>query len=391
MYNGGRIPTPWSHRWRRMRYGLLPVVSFCVCLTVTLWLWHRQGQLPHAVGEVEVVRMDVASGADGRLLPLSTVRPAWTLLDSVQAGQVIARLDSTQLDAQIEALQAGLTRLDAAVKAERAKLEAGENDRQQLYAREAARLQCELEQRRLEALRLQASIEADRADLQRLKTELEFLEPLYEKNMVPEKEYTNQKLLCTVVATRIEENVKTLAEVETQREATAARVAEFPALEETDVETVLEPLREAITEQQALIAALQPQIDALVIRAPASGHISAIYRWPGENVRRGDPIVAIAVQGGGYPAREPCIVSYVRQDQRIRPVEGMTVEVRVRAAASRPVATTVEQVGPQIEPVPLHQCRDPKLPEWGVPVRIRIPEGFLGRPGELIDITFKGT
>ena len=122
MNNGGRIPTPWSHRWRRMRYSMLPVVSFCVCLAVTLWLWHRQGQLPHAVGEVEVVRMDVASGVDGRLLPLSVVRPAWTLLDTVQEGQVIARLDAEALKAQVAALQAGVERLEKELDAEAAKL-----------------------------------------------------------------------------------------------------------------------------------------------------------------------------------------------------------------------------------------------------------------------------
>jgi multidrug resistance efflux pump len=385
MTNGGRIPTPWSHRWRRLRYGTLPVASFCVCLAVTLWLWHRQGQLPHAVGEVETVRMDVATGLDGRLLPLSMARPVWTLLDTVQEGQLIARLDDEAVKAQLATLQAGCERLEKALDAEAAKLMAAENDRQQLHFREAARLQCELEQRRLESLKLKTSIEADRAELQRLKTELEFLEPLYEKNMVPEKEYANQRLLCTVVSARIEQNTKTLGEVEVQQQATAARVREFPPLEATEIERVLEPLRKAIAEQETLIAALQPQIKALEIRAPISGRICAIHRWPGENVRRGDPIVAIAAERGHY------IVSYVRQDQRIRPVEGMAVEVRVRAAASRPLATSVEEVGPQVEPIPLHQCRDPKLPEWGVPVRIRMPEGFISRPGELIDITFKGT
>ena len=194
-----------------------------------------------------------------------------------------------------------------------------------------------------------------------------------------------QRLTAAVVAARIGQNVKGLAEVEVQQQATEARVREFPPLERAEMERVLEPLRKAVAEQEALAAALEPQIKGMEIRAPISGRICAIYRWPGENVRRGDPIVAIAAERGTY------IVSYVRQEQRIRPVEGMAVEIRVRAAASRPLATVVEEVGPQVEEIPLHQCRDPKLPEWGVPVRIRMPEGFIGRPGELIDITFKGT
>ncbi len=49
----------------------------------------------------------------------------------------------------------------------------------------------------------------------------------------------------------------------------------------------------------------------------------------------------------------------------------------------------VELVGPQVEAIPEHLCRDPKMPEWGVPVRITIPKGFSGRPGELFEVTFK--
>jgi hypothetical protein len=49
----------------------------------------------------------------------------------------------------------------------------------------------------------------------------------------------------------------------------------------------------------------------------------------------------------------------------------------------------VERVGPQIEEIPPHLCRDAKVPEWGLPVRIALPEPFSGRPGELFEVTFK--
>ena len=80
------------------------------------------------------------------------------------------------------------------------------------------------------------------------------------------------------------------------------------------------------------------------------------------------------------------IVSYLRQDHRLRPLPGMTAEVRPRLPAGRAVATRVERVGPQFEPIPLHLCRDPKTPEWGLPVFITIPDGLPVRPGELLDV-----
>jgi multidrug resistance efflux pump len=128
---------------------------------------------------------------------------------------------------------------------------------------------------------------------------------------------------------------------------------------------------------------LESAIDRLIVRAPIDGVICAILRRPGENIRAGDPIVTVANPRGQG------IVSYLRQDQRLRPVAGMTAEVRVRLPAGRFVAARVERVGPQIEPVPLHLCRDPKTPEWGLPVFIGLPDGLPVRPGELLDVSFR--
>lgn len=82
------------------------------------------------------------------------------------------------------------------------------------------------------------------------------------------------------------------------------------------------------------------------------------------------------------------IVSYVRPDQGIQPKAEMPVQVRLRAASARPLPSKVESIGPQIEQIPQHQCRDPRVPEWGLPVRIRIPFGCAARPGELLDVSF---
>jgi hypothetical protein len=41
-----------------------------------------------------------------------------------------------------------------------------------------------------------------------------------------------------------------------------------------------------------------------------------------------------------------------------------------------------------VEPVPAHQLRDPKVLEWGVPVRITVPAGLTLKPGELLDVAF---
>jgi hypothetical protein len=83
------------------------------------------------------------------------------------------------------------------------------------------------------------------------------------------------------------------------------------------------------------------------------------------------------------------IVSYVRQEQRLKPVVGMKVDVRVRTVPRQTSVSKIDEVGPQVEPVPSHQLRDPRVPEWGLPVRIGIPDGMLLKPGELVDVALK--
>ena len=84
------------------------------------------------------------------------------------------------------------------------------------------------------------------------------------------------------------------------------------------------------------------------------------------------------------------IVAYLRQHRRLEPTVGMAVDVAVRSTDRKMVRTWVNHVGAQIEPVPLHQLRNPNVLEWGLPVRIAMPTGLTLRPGELVDLTFRG-
>jgi len=160
------------------------------------------------------------------------------------------------------------------------------------------------------------------------------------------------------------------------------RLQEFPALADTDSTRVLGEIHAAIGVQNARIDELKLQVDALEVRSPITGRIVAIHRMPGQAVRLGDPIVTIAADRGRH------IVSYIRQDQMIDPVPGMSVEVQGRKPASPLLEAVVTRVGPQYELVPLEQLRRADVPEWGLPVRVAMPReaGFM--PGELVDLRF---
>ena len=280
-------------------------------------------------------------------------------------------------------LEKELVRLDDELKATAARLATSEADRAQTHHMASIQLHVEFEQRRLAALTQQVQVEVDRLEAQRTKTYFECLQPLYEKKMISEQELANARIYREEAAKRLAENLKVAGEAESQQKAARERLKQLPDFLPSDVAKELAPLTAAIDVQQSRIGGLELEIKRLTIRSPIRGMICAIHHWPNENVPAGEPIVTVASDRSRY------LVSFVRQEQHIEPKEGMAVDVRKRAVVSPPMHTVVERVGPQIEPIPQHLCRDPKIPEWGLPIRITLPEKFSGRPGELFEITFK--
>ena len=376
-----RIKVPWKHRWRRFRYSVLPFVSFALCALLAAMLWEHQGRMANAVGEVEAVRLDIASGTAGTLVPLP--HGNWTLFDTVQNDQVIARLDGTATRAALEVLRADLVRLHRELSAAEAQhlqdLEGIRID----HHREVRELVFEVERRRLDVLDRKTEIETDRIERQRLDSNLDFLRPLHEEGHVSEMEFADTKLFRDQTTRRIEENTAALREAETQLQSAEARMTKFGPPEVAEIATLLAPLQAAVATQEARIRELELLVQSLEIRSPITGTICSIHSWPRQHIQANDPIVTIAADHGRY------IVSYVRQGQAFRPAVGMPVGVQTRVRGSRLVAARIERIGPQFEPVPSSQLQNPNALEWGLPVRIALPDGFRAKPGELIDVTFE--
>jgi multidrug resistance efflux pump len=375
-----RIPVPWKHRWRRFRYSSLPMFSFVAFVGAAAWLWTHATQMPHAIGEVEAKRVVAATGVSG---VLKRVPREWRLFDKVAANQVVAQLDDGLLSSEMATLQTDLARLQKEVEAAKAKLPASEADRSQTYLAQSIQVRFELEQRRIAALTQQVQVEGDRLEAERTNTYFECIKPLYEKKMISEQEYANARLYRDEAAKRLAENLKVADEAKRQQRDAEERLTTLRDFLPLDVKTQLAPIAAAIDVQNTRIAGLEVRIKQLTIHAPNSGVIAAIHHWPGENVPAGEPILTIASDKGSY------LVSFVRQEQHVEPEKGMAVDVRKRAAVSSASEMAVESVGPQIEPIPQHLCRDPKIPEWGLPVRIALPDSFPCRPGELFEVTFK--
>ena len=62
--------------------------------------------------------------------------------------------------------------------------------------------------------------------------------------------------------------------------------------------------------------------------------------------------------------------------------------MRARVAKAARILSEVEEVGNQIEQLPSHQRAIANTPQWGLPVRIKLPSDADLRPGALVDIVF---
>ncbi len=336
--------------------------------------------MPNGVGEVEVVRIDVATGRDGTLTALP--RGQWALFDRVEANEVLARLDDRTVRAEMITLKAELARVRGELAAAVEQVELDESERKHDHQRESQRLVWQREQHRLDVLDRHAAIETDRIEEMRLNGQLAYLEPLRSQDAVSVMEITDLRLQRDEVRKRTAENERCLAEAKNQLERSEKTLRDYPHLRTAQTTRLLEPLEAETSVIECRMNELQVEIDGLEIRAPIGGTVCAIHSWPGQSLRAGEPVVTVAADQGRH------IVSYVRQEQRLQPEVGMPVWVRVRGSGNGLVRSVVARVGPQVETVPIHQQRDPRVQEWGQPVCIQPPENLELCPGQLIDIRF---
>lgn len=375
-----RIPTPWSLRLQRWRHSALPIVCFGLCLATAVWLWQRQMPQAVLVGEADVVRVDVGAPADGRLIEF---RSPWTLYDTVQSQQVVARFDDTAARFELETAKLEVERLRKELEAARAQTLLAENDRRLNRLGDLLRAVWESESRRLDVLDRAVALEIAKVELQRRQARVEYLRSLLDSGAANQLQYTDELLLHDKLQQQVADAATALAEAQSQREAAREQLADFPPLEEAPIQTLLAPLQAAVAAQETRVKQIEHQIAGLEVRAPMAGVIAAIHRWPGQTVRQGEPIVTIAAGESRY------IVSYIRQEQQLHPEVGAAVEIRPRRIGSAPWRAVIDKVGPQVELIPEHQRRDPKLLEWGRPIRILVPQELPAVPGELFDVRFQ--
>jgi len=305
----GTIPTPLPLLMRRVRYQIVPIATLIISLGFCSWLWVRRGGSVTATGAVSALQINVNAKVDGMLVSLPAERKV-QIFDQVRAGEVVARLDSSHIRAQID--------------------------------RETERLN-EI-RRQLEAI-----------------------------NKIKPKNPTTNPAAPNPISTTTLLPPPTVPLKGSARNA----IVKAQVAESDDDELLNNPMLQnkftlemLANTYQAKIQELEQKILAMDIKAPISGTIVTIHRYPGQAVNAGQAIMTIASEKGEY------IVTYIRQAQVIQPTENMVVNVHLRSAP-RTIRSHVVSIGPTIEKVPPEQLRDARMQEYGLPVHIAMPRDPL--------------
>jgi multidrug resistance efflux pump len=148
--------------------------------------------------------------------------------------------------------------------------------------------------------------------------------------------------------------------------------------------TTNESLQAIIASKEQDLADLDVRLEGLQLRAPISGTVTQVHLHPGQAVQPGATIMEISSDTGA------AVMAYLRaEQQQLQPAKGMPVEVRLNRRPVQIFRGQVETVGGQVESVPSRQLRDPRVPEWGLPVRVSVPPGIDLKPGEVVTLDFK--
>jgi multidrug resistance efflux pump len=302
--------------------------------------------------------------------------------DTVEAGQVVARLDDRPVLAALATLRARIAVTHGELVAETARWRQDRSDTLRDHEITRQRLVIEIQDLQLGILDRRAMLESDQIELRRIEHAIAVLERLFDRGVENDFTLIQDRLRRDTLATRLSEQRAAMQHAEFQLDESLDRLARIPDVLPDELERVLAPIHAAFRVHEAEINELELRAESLQIRSPIAGMIAHVHARPGEQAVAGLPLLTIA------SAQAEGVVTYIRERNPVAFEPGARVELRPIHLRGVPMDATVERVGTQVELVPEHHRQSPSVPEWGLPVWISVPDGFGARPGELVRVRF---
>ena len=367
--------------WRRA----VPVVVWLAAATGVAVVELKGAVSPIAPGAAQAIERVVPSPRVARIASVDVA-----VGDPVEAGEVVARLESPILEAEIAVARAEFERMRDEVGARAASL-------REASRLATARLSNDAESAAFDVSRVEVTLRRDQAELEGLREQIARQKKLVDQQLVPAQRLDELNVQMRALRRKVEAASRALAQAKQHATAGAKRVGEngdAPG-EPThgDLDSRLAPLRTAVRVQEARIDMLVQMRAELTLRAPARGRVSAIWLRAGAIAAEGQPVVTVV---DDRPTR---VVAYADQMWSGRVKLGDIAELRASDGATRRRRGRVVAVAPQIAELPVRFRQIPSQPAFGRAIHVELdpePESEPGLdgvrpplPGQAFDVVFE--
>ncbi len=323
-------------------------------------LYLSEGGLPGsrvATGFAERVTLSVAPIRPGRVKTVNL-----RLGQAVKQGEVLATLETDELEARLAQARALLVELKAKVEAERENLHES------------------IARSKILMLKARAGAQEDRAKLRELDLQLKRLESLAVQKLVaaPTVEAARRERAAAAARTA----AFTGAEGEASELADApSGIPQYSALSFADAVAIrLAPSQEAVKTQEAAIRLLELELEGMTLRAPAEGIIATVSKRQGEYALAGSEVATLVSTRGAH------IAAFLPMRVARELALGAVVKVKRTGSLARPKPGTVVEIAPSIEEVPARLRLSPQIAQYGRRVIIETADAVELVPGETFDV-----
>jgi multidrug resistance efflux pump len=337
------------------------VISLVSTLGIASWLYIGPGPRGRVVGFAQTIPEAIAPLELSRVASVSV-----SVGDEVAAGQVIARLDTSVLDAEISVAEAQKTRLEADLRAELALLEARLDV-------DVETLQRELAQQREEQLQVNAEARALDGELSRVKQ-------LVENQQAVLGDLTKLDLQHATVTALAVEKPRTVSLLTTHIKAAERRRQSVK--ESTSAAAVKLDADVRVARQTTEL--LEKRRSGYVLRAAHAGRVASIDKQPGEVAAAGEAVAHLV-------STRDRVVACVPEHAALGLREGDAARLWIRGQAGDALTATTIVLGPVVTELPPRCWATPKLPMWGREITLALDHPVAVVPGQAFDITFDPT
>jgi multidrug resistance efflux pump len=298
---------------------------------------------------------------------------------AVKAGEILVRMDTSDIDAELAIAQARLHELELAARSQQVKLLDDHTRANQQFAVAAERAA-------LDVSRISTEEERDRAELAQLEVAIVREQKLVGDQLANAQHLNELSVKRAALAKKVDEYALAVKQARKGASGTTQRLDQWKRVgkvgapgEDSHLADRLAPAQAAVETQRQEVHHLELQRARHEIKAPFAGRVGEIFLQPGQI--SADPASPIVTVVGEQPKTA---IAYVDQVKAPKIHVGAKVQLVPRDLDGPPLTGLVVAVGPSITEIPIRFRRVQNLHEYGRNVYI-VLDTPAALPGQAFD------